>query len=200
MNTANKLTISRIILAILIILLLLFDFTEIGLAIPIYYINDKISISLVYLIVLFVFILASATDFLDGYIARKKNQVSDLGKMLDPIADKVLVNSLLIILAAKRELSPIIPIVIVARDAIVDALKMYLASKGEVIGAIKTAKIKTFSLCVGLGFFLMGDLPFSLMSVPISKILLFFGTFMSLVSMLEYIDIFKKVYKNKSEK
>ena len=96
-----------------------------------------------YIIAGILFIIASFTDFLDGYIARKRGLVTNTGKMLDAIADKVLVNSVLIILASKGEINVIIPVIIVIRDIIVNAIKMEAASKGKVVAAIGSGKIKT---------------------------------------------------------
>ena len=86
------------------------------------------------------FIIASLTDFLDGYLARKNNQITNTGKMLDAIADKVLVDSVLIILACQGFVNAIVPVVIVLRDIVVDAIKMEAASKGKVVAAIKSGK------------------------------------------------------------
>ena len=100
-------------------------------------------IELEYVIAGGIFIVASFTDFLDGYLARKNNQVTDLGKMLDAIADKVLVNSILIILAVHGFINVIIPVILVLRDIVVDAIKMDSASKGRVVAAIGSGKLKT---------------------------------------------------------
>ena len=99
MNLANKLTVSRIIMTILIIVLLLFPFYEIGINFPKYTIDGDIVVDLKFLIAGVLFIIASLTDFLDGYIARKYKMVTDTGKVLDAIGDKILVNSTLIIFA-----------------------------------------------------------------------------------------------------
>ena len=113
MNTPNKLTIARIITSLLIIFLLLFPFDSIGIHFPVFYIKT-VYVNLKFIIAGILFILASLTDFLDGYIARKYGLITNTGKMLDAIADKVLVNSVLIILASLRYISPIIPVIIVA--------------------------------------------------------------------------------------
>ena len=111
MNLPNKLTISRIIMSIIIIILLLFPFQMAGFDFPKLFINEKLVVDSKYLIAGVLFIIASLTDFLDGYIARKNNLVTDFGKLLDAIADKVLVNSVLIILASQGFIHPIIPVV-----------------------------------------------------------------------------------------
>ena len=91
MNKANKITMSRVIMSIIIIVLLLFPFDQMGIDFPTYLIGGKILIDLKYIIVGVLFIIASFTDFLDGYIARKYNMVTDFGKMVDAISDKLLI-------------------------------------------------------------------------------------------------------------
>ena len=99
MNLPNRITLCRIILSVIIIVFLVFPFDSAGIAIPQLFVNESIVIDIKYLIAGVLFIIASLTDFVDGYIARKYQMVTDLGKMLDAIADKMLVNSILIILA-----------------------------------------------------------------------------------------------------
>ena len=124
MNTANKITISRIILSLIIIILLLFPFDQMGFEFPTFLIGGKILIDLKYIIVGILFIIASLTDFIDGHIARKYNMVTDFGKMIDAISDKLLTNSVLIILACNGKISTIIAVVIIIRDIVVDSIKM----------------------------------------------------------------------------
>ena len=119
MNLPTKLTMSRLFLTIVIILLFLFPFNQMGISFPSYALtinNEILEIDSIYIISGILFIVASFTDFLDGKIARTKNLVTDYGKFLDAIADKVLVNSVLIIFATKNVISPIIPVVIIFRD------------------------------------------------------------------------------------
>ena len=132
------------------------------------------------------FILASITDFLDGFIARKYNLITDFGKLLDAIADKVLVNSVLIILASQGFIHPIIPVVIIVRDSIVNSIKMLAASKGKVVAAIKSGKIKTACLMVGISLTLFYNLPFELFNLRISDFLLFVAAVMSIISGIQY--------------
>ena len=145
MNLPNKLTVSRVVMAILIIIILLggdYTVSLFGFEIPKLFVNEEIVVDLKYIIAGFLFILASLTDFLDGYIARKYNLVTDFGKLVDAIADKILVNSVLIILAAQGFIHPIIPVVVIIRDSVVNSIKMLAASKGKVVAAIKSGKIK----------------------------------------------------------
>ena len=125
MNKANKITMTRIIMSLIIITIMLFPFDQVGLEFPTYILNGNITINLKYIIVGFLFIIASLTDFLDGYVARKYNIVTDFGKMIDAISDKLLTNSVLIILACAGKISTIVTVVIVMRDIIVDSINEF---------------------------------------------------------------------------
>ena len=113
MNLPNRITVCRIFLSVIIIAFLIFPFDSSGVTIPKIFVNESIVIDIKYLIAGMLFIIASLTDFVDGYIARKYQMVTDLGKMLDAIADKILVNSILIILATSGFIHPIIPVKLV---------------------------------------------------------------------------------------
>ena len=195
MNKANKITMSRVIMSIIIIVLLLFPFDQMGIDFPTYLIGGKILIDLKYIIVGVLFIIASFTDFLDGYIARKYNMVTDLGKMLDAIADKILVNGVLILLATSGFIHPIIPVVIVSRDTIVDIIKMVAGSKGNVVGASVLGKIKTILMMCGITLTLFYNLPFELINIKVSNILLTLACIMSVISAVQYYNLNKKYIK-----
>lgn len=197
MNTPNKLTIARIIISLMIIFLLLFPFDSIGIYFPTFNVK-AIYVDLKLIIAGILFILASMTDFLDGYIARKYGLITNTGKMLDAIADKVLVNSVLIILASLRYISPIIPVVIVLRDIIVNAIKMEAASRGTVVAAIKSGKIKTASLMIGTTLIFFYNLPFELFNLRVAEFLLYFATIMSIISMIEYYKLNKNMIFEKN--
>ena len=186
MNLPNKLTISRIIMSVVIILLLLFPFQMAGIEFPQLFIDEKLVVDSKYLITGILFIMASLTDFLDGYIARKNNIVTDFGKLLDAIADKVLVNSVLIILASQGFIHPIIPVVIIVRDSIVNSIKMIAASRGKVVAAIKSGKVKTATLMVGIALTLFYNLPFELVNLRVADFLLFVAAILSIISGIQY--------------
>jgi len=186
MNLPNKLTLTRIFLSVLIIILLLFPFQTAGINFPQLFINEKIVVDVKYLMAGLLFVFASITDFLDGHIARKYNMITDFGKLMDAIADKMLVNSVLIILSASGFISPIIPIVIVLRDTIVNSIKMIAASKGKVVAAIKSGKLKTVCLMVGVSLTLFYNLPFELINIRVSDFFLFIATVLSIVSAIQY--------------
>ena len=192
MNLPNKLTMTRIVMTFLIIVILLFPFSAMGINVTQLFINESIRVDIRYPIAGVLFILASITDFIDGYIARKNNLVTDFGKMMDAIADKILVNSLLIILCAKGFIHPIIPVVIIVRDTIVDSIKMIAGSKGNVVAAIKTGKFKTASLMIGIVLTLFYNLPFELWNLHISDFLLIVACVLSIISGIQYFTMNKK--------
>ncbi|MCI5967058.1 MAG: CDP-diacylglycerol--glycerol-3-phosphate 3-phosphatidyltransferase [Tenericutes bacterium] len=191
MNLPTKLTVTRIILAVFIMILLIFPFNAVGISLPV--IRAGVDIDIRYLIAGIIFIIASITDFFDGYLARKNNQVTDTGKMLDAIADKVLVNPILIIFAAEGLISPIVPVVVVVRDIVVNTIKMEVASKGKVVAAIKSGKIKTASLMIGIVLLFFNDVPFIYINIRIDLLFIYFATIMSLVSMVQYYLLNKKI-------
>ena len=197
MNLPNKLTILRIIMSIVIIFLLLIPFQMAGIEFPQLFINEKLVVDSKYLIAGILFILASLTDFLYGFIARKYNLVTDFGKLLDAIADKVLVNSVLIILSSSGFIHPIIPVVVIIRDSVVNSIKMLAASKGKVVAAIKSGKIKTACLMVGIVLTLFYNLPFELWNISVAKVLLFIATILSIVSGVQYFTLNKHLIKDK---
>lgn len=200
MNLPNKLTVSRVVMAILIIIILLggdYIGDIFGFEIPKLFINETIVVDLKYIIAGFLFIAASLTDFLDGYIARKYNMVTDFGKLVDAIADKILVNSVLIILSAQGFIHPIIPVVVILRDSVVNSIKMLAASKGKVVAAIKSGKLKTACLMVGIVLTLFYNLPFEVWNIAVADVLLLVATVLSVVSGIQYYSLNKHLIKDK---
>ena len=186
MNLANKITMSRIILSIVIMILLLFPFEGLGLELPSYTINGNIYIELKYIIAGVLFIIASLTDFFDGRVARKYNMVTDFGKMIDAISDKMLTNSLLVILASSAMISPVIAVIFIVRDIAVDTMKMVVGNKGKAVAAIGIAKVKTATLMVGLTLTLFYNLPFELIGIRVNDVLLIISAILSIVSAFQY--------------
>ena len=197
MNLPNKLTMLRIILSVVIIAVLLFPFKAAGIELPTLYVNESLVIDLKYIIAGVIFIIASLTDFLDGYIARKYNLVTDFGKLIDAIADKMLVNSVLIILASTGAIHPIIPVIIILRDSVVNSIKMLAASKGKVVAAINSGKAKTACLMVGIVLTLFYNLPFELINLKVSDLLLIVATVLSVVSGCQYYFLNKDIIFDK---
>ena len=200
MNLPNKITMARIFMAIVIIAILLFPFDTTGVDMPKLFINETIVVNVKYFIAGVLFIIASLTDFLDGYLARKWNMVTDFGKMIDAIADKILVNGVLIILASTGFIHPIIPVIVVLRDSAVNSIKMIAGSKGNVVAAIKSGKIKTACLMVGIVLTLFYNLPFELWNLKVSDFLLIIACVLSLVSGYQYFDMNKKLIFDNGKK
>lgn len=192
MNLPTKITVLRLILTVIIVLLLCIPFSFFGIDFPKYDVNGVL-IELNYIIAGIIFIIASLTDFLDGYLARKNNQVTDTGKMLDAIADKVLVNPILIILAANGFINAIIPVIIISRDIIVDAIKMEAANKGKVVAAIKSGKLKTASMMIGLVLVFFYNIPFEFINIRVDLFLLYFACIMSIISAVQYFTLNKEI-------
>ena len=140
MNLANKLTIFRMILVPIMVI------------IPFFNIKVEIAgIPLTYLLIDIIFIIASLTDKLDGYIARSKNQVTTFGKFLDPLADKILVLTAMIMLVEMRKLPAWIPIIVLAREFIVSGYRLVAVEKGgKVIAASKWGKLKTVTQMIAI--------------------------------------------------
>ncbi len=186
MNLPNKITVARIVLAISILVLLLVPWYELGVEFPTFVIQGKIIVDLKYIIAGVLFVVASLSDFLDGYIARSRNLVTDFGKVMDAIADKILVNGLLIILAYDGLISIAVPVIIITRDIIVDSCKMISGNKGKVVAASITGKIKTACMMVGMALTMFYNLPFELIGIRIADILIIVATVFAVVSGCQY--------------
>ncbi len=186
MNLPNKITVGRMILAIIVILLLVFPFHQINFTWPKYLISGELTVDLKYIIAGILFMIASFTDYLDGSIARKRNIVTDFGKVMDAIADKILVNGVLIALAYDGFLPVVVPIVIITRDIAVDSIKMVAGSKGSAVGASIWGKIKTIFMMVGISMVLFYNLPFELINISLGNYLVFIATILSVFSGIQY--------------
>ncbi|MBO4855968.1 MAG: CDP-diacylglycerol--glycerol-3-phosphate 3-phosphatidyltransferase [Bacilli bacterium] len=200
MNTPTKITFSRII-AIVIMIITLVVFYFIGVAKPDFVIPciPGTNINWLYFGLFIFFVLASFTDFLDGYLARKNNQVTDLGKFLDPVADKLLVNSMVIFLIVPASYAPgqmswslWCAILLVARDIIVDALRFIAAQKGVVIAANIFGKAKTVLEMIAVSLVLLNSWPFSYFDsswgrFSIANIFVYLCTIASVVSGVIYM-------------
>lgn len=186
MNLPNKITMLRIFLAIGILLLLVIPWYSLGVNLPAYHFLGKELVELKYLIAGVMFVIAAVTDFLDGHIARKRKIVTDFGKVMDAIADKVLVNGLLVILAYTGFISIIVPVIIITRDIFVDSIKMASGNKGKVIGASWSGKLKTVLMMVGITLTLFYNIPFVFFNFRFDQILVLTATVLSVVSGYQY--------------
>lgn len=143
-----------------------------------------------------IFILAAITDMLDGKIARKYNLVTNFGKLMDPLADKLLVMSALICLAQIGDVPGWMVIIILGREFIITGMRQVAAAQGIVIAAGTTGKIKTITQMIAIPLLLLNNWPFSLLSfnLPMDTIFLWIALVMTVVSGTEYIVKNKQLF------
>ncbi len=214
MNLPTKITFSRIIIIILMIIAL-FVLSLIPNLESITLGNSNID--LIFFIICIVFVVGSATDYLDGHLARKNNQVTDLGKFLDPVADKLLINSLVIFLIAPSIFAPYLSndnqlsfnmwcaIILIARDIVVDALRFIAAQKKIVIAANIFGKAKTVLQMIAIIFVLLNGWPFNYFDASwpsglhITDFLVYLATLVSFISGVIYVWQNRKVFMTNKE-
>ncbi len=138
MNLPNYLTLARIVIVPLLVVVLLTPFVD-----------DWFGISS-YALAIAIFLAASFTDILDGHLARRRNQVSNFGKLLDPIADKLLVSAALIVLVEKHLAPAWAVVLIVGREFIITGLRSFATTEGIVIQARSIGKLKMWAQCVAI--------------------------------------------------
>ena len=141
-----------------------------------------------------IFVLASLTDMLDGMIARKYNLVTNFGKIMDPLADKLLVVSALVCLVELGDVPGWMVIVILAREFTVTGLRIVAAAEGVVIAAGITGKIKTILQMIAVTALLLKNWPFYLIGMPFAEIMLWAAVVMTVVSGIEYIIKNRQVF------
>ena len=181
----------RIIMIPVIILIAIFPYSQFGIEIPVLQFGF-VTLSAVNIVMLVLFCVASFTDFLDGYLARKNNLVTTFGKFADPIADKLLVTTMYLLFAAQGTI-PVVPVLImVARDTIVDGIRMIASSNGVVMAAGYLGKLKTVVQMLSIITILLNNLPFELYRLPVSDFLLWFAAFTSLASGISYFNQMKE--------
>jgi len=180
MNLPNKITVSRVVMIPIFVILMVVNFgwgnvTLLGTTMPIEHLVGAI-----------VFIIASITDFFDGYLARKYNLVTNMGKFLDPLADKLLVTAAFIILVQWGVAPAWVIIVIVAREFAVTGLRSIGAEQNVIIAASNLGKLKTWSQMVALAFLLLHNIIFEIWNFPFDQIMLYVAFFFTLLSGLDY--------------
>lgn len=174
MNLANKITIFRVFLVPIFMLVL--------------YSNMQYSTY----IAAAVFIFASLTDTLDGYIARSKNMITDFGKFIDPLADKILVSAALISLVELGKVPGWIVVIIIAREFTITGFRIIAASGGITLAASSLAKIKTTTQFLAIISLLINNYPFNLIGIPFDSIMIYTSLFFTVLSGVDYM------IKNKS--
>lgn len=197
MNTPNKLTVFRILLVPIMVIVSLIN-------IPV----EILGIPLNFIIIDLIFIIGALTDKLDGYLARKNNQITNFGKFLDPIADKILVISAMLILVEANKLPAWIPIIIITREFAVSGYRLIAVEQnGKVIAANMWGKLKTVTqmIAISLAFLdvnAFGDVFFKELTVPafilnlIVTILMIICTIATIFSGFEYLKGGKDILKD----
>ncbi|AZO95480.1 CDP-diacylglycerol--glycerol-3-phosphate 3-phosphatidyltransferase [Iocasia frigidifontis] len=170
MNLPNKLTLGRVILVPIFMLFLLLRESH-----PVFF----------EIIALFVFIVAAITDGLDGYLARKQQKITKFGKILDPLADKLLISAALISFVALGEISAWPAIIIIGRELAVTGLRVISASEGKVIAASKWGKWKT-GLQIAAVIAVIIDSDLIRLPLDIGNILLWIAVIITIISGIDY--------------
>lgn len=189
MSKASKVTSIRIVLSILVVLLLIFPFYQMGIDVPTYLYNN-IVIDIRYIISGIIFILVALLDIYDNYIAKKEKTVTVFSNMFDEIAGVLLVNCILIILAVSGMVSPIIAVVIIVRDLIVDRMKFVISCYNKSYkNTIDLAE--KIILTIGLIMTLFYNIPFELIGLRISDFLLIVAAVLAVISGIKYYLVIK---------
>jgi len=179
-NLANRITLARIFIVPLIAFFLLARLNLPSLNI------GEFSITLNQILALVLFVVAASTDGLDGYIARKRKIVTNLGKLLDPLADKLLVAAVLISLVEMGKLAAWVAIVIIGREWAVTGLRQVALLEGAVIAASQWGKWKTAAQIAMIIVLLLNNFPFGLIGLPMDAILVWVASGITIYSGIDY--------------
>ncbi|MEF2965138.1 CDP-diacylglycerol--glycerol-3-phosphate 3-phosphatidyltransferase [Paenibacillus sp. M1] len=188
MNLPNRITLARIFMIPVMLVFLLFDFEWWSYELTL----GTYSLPVNHLIAAVIFIVAASTDGIDGYIARKYNLVTNLGKLLDPLADKLLVAAALIALVAMGRCDAWIAVIIIFREFAVTGLREVALLEGSVIAASKWGKAKTITQIVGISALLLNNFPFAWLHFPFDQIVIWLAAVITIYSGIDYF------VKNKS--
>ena len=182
LNLPNKITVIRMLCVVILIALALIPWEAMGARVVLFTLAG-VEFDLIRVILFVLFALASFTDFLDGHIARSRNLVTTFGKFMDPIADKLLVNTLFIILGVWGEVPALCVVIFIARDTIVDAIRMIAVERQKVIAASKLGKLKTVAQMVAIILML---LQVDKLIYPVGTIFVYIAAACSLISGIDY--------------
>lgn len=201
MNLPNKLTITRLIL-VLVFAFFAFPYPE-----CMSFMNEGVFGIIKPFVALIVYIVASITDAVDGHLARKNNLVTDFGKFLDPIADKLLVTAALLALCVNNDLYLWACLIILAREFIVSGIRMIAASKGTVIAAGKSGKLKMIVQTVAIITLLVAQIAYGILPESINiicdiiyvtgNVIMVLAVILTIVSGIEYVWKNKNVLESK---
>lgn len=176
MNLPNKLTLIRIAMVPLVVLVYLLIPSDLGI------LHESNHLAFRDVLAFLIFAAASITDMLDGQIARKNNLITSFGKFADPIADKMLVNTVLILLVYTHQANVIAVLLMIARDLVVDGLRMIASQHGKVVSAGFYGKVKTVLQMFAIVFLLLKNWPFVYIGIPVDQILLWAAALVSVFS------------------
>lgn len=180
MNIPNRITLSRICLIPIFIIIMSVPFDwgkwDIG----------ATELPIAHFVGALIFIIAAATDWIDGNYARKYNLITNLGKFLDPLADKLLVSAALILLVELGFAPAWVVIIIISREFAVTGLRLVAAGDGVVLAAGKMGKLKTATQMVAIASLLLHNFPFSFIDFPFGIIMLYISLFFTVLSGYDY--------------
>ena len=179
-NLANRITIARVLMTPLVVIIVLLPGTWGSAHLDGHVVTGRD------LLATLLFLIATASDGLDGYIARKRNLITNFGKFLDPLADKLLVCAVLIALVAEAEVPAWMTIVIVSREFAVTGLRLVAADEGVVIAAGSLGKWKTRVQVIAVTAVLLRNFPFFYLHLPIASWLLYAAVVLTVWSGIDY--------------